>query len=48
VEPQRDRNEPPTSVWGNPSVPDPREDIPGWREQSLGGQVAGNAAGRLA
>lgn len=32
----------PRAVWGSPGR-DPREDIPGWQPEKLGGQVAGNA-----
>jgi hypothetical protein len=31
------------STWGDGSQADPRESIPGWQPESLGGQVADNA-----
>lgn len=37
---------PKVSTWGDRSRPDPRESIPGWQPERLGGQVAGHAEHR--
>lgn len=39
---------PRVSTWGDPSLPDPRESLPGWDPERLGAMVAKNTAGRPA
>lgn len=36
-QPER-RNEPPLSTWGNPNIPDPRANIPGWQPPAVSGK----------
>jgi hypothetical protein len=43
---QERRNQPPPSTWGNPDVPDPRANIPGWQPPPLAADAGrGNPAG---